>query len=247
MNQENNKDLINPFWNVKISFLVILIIAFIVTSILAEFRVITSFFDYPISNFFDNNRNQVTDLVFIIITTTADTINLMIAGFILTVIKRTRKFGMILLISLVAVTILVTYVKPLLGIDHPEQNFIPLISLPEKFTLERDSFMPFASGYSYPSNHIASATAFGFIIGGLAFKYSKRFSIIFIIAFPAIIGVSKLYLIQHNLLDLVGGYLLGLIITGFFVRGLKANTNVESKSPLNENSKEKDDSQSRTL
>jgi membrane-associated phospholipid phosphatase len=239
MNNKTDKDLINP-WNIKISFLVILIGAFITTSILAEFKIVTSFFDMQIAQFFGNHQSKVTDLIFIVITTTADTINLMIAGFILTIIKRTRKFGMILLITLVAITILVTYIKPLLGIEHTGQTFVPLITLPDKFTLERDSFMPFAMDYSYPSNHIASATAFGFIIGGLAFKYSKRFSLIFLIAFPAIIGLSKLYLMQHNLFDLVGGYLLGLIVTGFIVMGLKANTKIEN-SQINDRPKEKDE------
>jgi undecaprenyl-diphosphatase len=240
MNNKTDKDLINPYWNIKISFLVILVGAFITTSILTEFKIFTSFFDMQIDQLFDNHQSKVTDLIFIVITTTADTINLMIAGFILTIIKRTRKFGMILLITLVAITILVTYIKPLLGIEHPEHTFIPLVTLPDKFTLERDSFMPFAMDYSYPSNHIASATAFGFIIGGLAFKYSKRFSLIFLIAFPAIIGLSKLYLMQHNLFDLVGGYFLGLIITGFIVRGLKANTKIEN-SQINDRPREKDE------
>lgn len=239
MNQETDKDLINPYWNIKFSYLVILIVAFTSVSILSEFKIITSFFDNAISNFFNNHQNEVTDLIFIVITTTSDTINLMIAGFILTIIKRTRKFGMILLICLVAITILVTYVKPLFGIEHPEHTFIPVITLPDKFTLERDSFMPFAMDYSYPSNHIASATAFGFIIGGLAFKYSKRFSLIFLILFPTIIGISKLYLMQHNFLDLVGGYLMGLVITGLIVRGLKANTKIV-KHQNNDEPKEKE-------
>jgi undecaprenyl-diphosphatase len=233
MNQETDKDLSNPYWNIKINDIVILIVAFIAISILAEFRITTSFFDIPTTNFLSIHQSKVTDLTFIVITTTADTINLMIAGFILTIIKRTRKFGMILLISLVAITILVTYVKPLFGIEHPEHVFTPLITLPDKFTLERDSFMPFAMDYSYPSNHIASATAFGFIIGGLALKYSKKFSITFLILFPAIIGLSKLYLMQHNLIDLVGGYLLGLIVTSLIVRGLKVNTKIQ-KSQVNE-------------
>lgn len=239
MSQEPDKDLQNPYWNVKVSLIAYFIIAFIAISVIAEFRIITDSFDQPMIKFFDSSRSQIADLIFIIITTTADTINLMIAGFILTIIKRTRKFGMILLISLVAITILVTYFKPLFGIAHPAQNFVPLIDLPDKFTLERDSFMPFTLEFSYPSNHIASATAFSFIIGGLAYRFSKKFSIIFLIAFPFVIGISKLYLLQHNLLDVIGGFLLGLVMISLFVRGLKANSKIVSKPDVNEKSKEK--------
>jgi hypothetical protein len=131
---------------------------------------------------------------------------------------------MILLISLVAITILVTYIKPLFGVEHPQETFVPLVSLPEKFTLERDSFMPLAQGYSYPSNHIASAAAFGFIIGGLSYRYSYKFGLAFMISFPVLIGFTKLYLFQHNLMDLIGGYLFGLIVAVLIVKGLKANT-----------------------
>lgn len=228
MNQEIGKDLSNPYWNVEFSLICLMTVAFIITSVFAEFGA-SGYLENPLMDYLNNHRTQITDFAFIVITTTSDTINLMIAGFAMTIIKRTRKFGMILLISLVAITILVTYLKPLFAIDHPVQNFTPLIALPDKFTLERDSFMPFALDYSFPSNHIASATAFAFIIGGLAFKYSRKFSIGFLIAFPAIIGFTKLYLFQHNVLDLVDGYLLGLIVTSLMVRGLKANTKIETK------------------
>ncbi len=206
MNTQIYKDTVNPFWNAKISLVFFLIISFVIVSTIA-LSGITNNLDNSITAYFDTIQNETLDLILIIITTTSDTINLIIAGFVLTIIKRTRRFGMILLISLVAITILVTYIKPLFGVEHPQETFVPLVSLPEKFTLERDSFMPLAQGYSYPSNHIASAAAFGFIIGGLSYRYSYKFGLAFMISFPVLIGFTKLYLFQHNLMDLIGGYL----------------------------------------
>lgn len=223
MNTQIYKDTANPFWNAKISLVFFLIVSFVIVSTIA-LSGITINLDNSITAYFENIQNETLDLIFIIITTTSDTINLIIAGFVLTIIKRTRRFGMILLISLVAITILVTYIKPLFGVEHPQENFVPLVSLPEKFTLERDSFMPLAQDYSYPSNHIASAAAFGFIIGGLSYRYSYKFALAFMISFPVLIGFTKLYLFQHNLMDLIGGYLFGLIIVVLIVKGLKANT-----------------------
>ncbi|WP_148686405.1 phosphatase PAP2 family protein [Candidatus Nitrosocosmicus hydrocola] len=222
MTTQPYKDTVNPFWNTKLSVIFLLVISFVIVSGVASSG-ITNNLDNSIAGFFGSLQDPTLDLIFIIITTTSDTINLIIAGFVLTIIKRTRRFGMILLISLVAITILVTYIKPLFGIEHPQETFVPLISLPEKFTLERDSFMPLAQGYSFPSNHIASAVAFGFIIGGLSYRYSFRFALAFMISFPIIIGFTKLYLFQHNLMDLIGGYLFGLIIVILIVKGLKAN------------------------
>ena len=223
MNTRLYKDTANPFWNTKLSVIFLLVVSFVIVSSVA-LSGITNDLDNSITGFFGSIQNPTLDLIFIIITTTSDTINLIIAGFVLTIIKRTRRFGMILLISLVAITILVTYIKPLFGIEHPQETFVPLISLPEKFTLERDSFMPLAQGYSFPSNHIASAVAFGFIIGGLSYRYSYRFAFAFMLSFPIVIGFTKLYLFQHNLMDLIGGYLFGLIVVILIVKGLKANT-----------------------
>jgi undecaprenyl-diphosphatase len=83
--------------------------------------------------------------------------------------------------------------------------------------------MPFAQDYSYPSNHIASAAAFSFIVAGLSYRYSSRFAIAFLISFPVLIGFTKLYLFQHHLIDLVGGYFFGLVIAAVMVKALKAN------------------------
>jgi hypothetical protein len=99
--------------------------------------------------------------------------------------------------------------------------------------------MPFAQGYSYPSNHIASAVAFGFIIGGLSYRHSYRFAIAFLISFPILIGFTKLYLFQHNLIDLIGGYLVGLIVVILIVKGLKANTETRKNKDVVQNADNK--------
>ena len=213
---------INPYWNINLLLIFIFIFIFAIASLLAVTGVLGNL-DEIITKFIKDIRSQTLDVVFITITTMSDTINLIIVGFILTIIKRTRRIGMILLITLVSVTILVTYCKPLFAIEHPNIDFKPLVILPDKFTLERDSFMPFAQDYSYPSNHIASAAAFSFIVAGLSYRYSSRFAIAFLISFPVLIGFTKLYLFQHHLIDLVGGYFFGLVIAAVMVKALKAN------------------------
>jgi undecaprenyl-diphosphatase len=213
---------INPYWNIKVTFIFLFFFIFAIASVIAVTGVFGNL-DEIVTKFINQIRSQTLDAVFIIITTMSDTINLIIVGFILTIIKRTRKIGMILLITLVSVTILVTYCKPLFAIEHPGLEFKPLIILPEKFTLERDSFMPFAQDYSYPSNHIASAAAFSFIVGGLSYKYSSRFAIVFLIFSPILISFTKLYLFQHHFIDLIGGYFFGLVIVAILVKILKPN------------------------
>ena len=226
MSQKSNTDIKhNPFWNVEYSYVIIFFLCFLTITLLAVTGLAKNI-DVPISNYFEGiNRNGQSDLLVIAITTVSDTINLIIAGFILTIIKKTRRFGMIILISLVVITILVTYVKPFIAINQPPSTFKPIVSLPEKFSLEKDSFMPFAQNYSYPSNHLASTTAFSFIVGGLIYNRLPYFAKSFMIFFPTTIGITKLYLLQQYFSDVIGGCILGLIISSLIVKLLK----IESK------------------
>ena len=220
MNQKNNNNNNtierNPFLNIKYSYILLFLICFTIITIFTITGLVKNIDDF-IFNYFKNlPRNSHSDLLVIVVTTISDTINLIIIGFILTIIKKTRRFGMILLISIVAITIVTTYVKPFFAANHfPTTSvFESLVKLPAKFTLEKDSFMPFAQNYSYPSNHLASTTAFCFVIGGLIYKRSPHFAKGFIIIYPIIIGITKLYLLQQYFSDIIGGYILGLIISG---------------------------------
>ncbi len=224
MNQKSNIHInYNPFWKVRNLYILVFLLCFGVITVLTVTGLVKNL-DNFISDYFKHiTRNSQSDLLIIIITTISDTINLIIIGFILTIIKRTRRFGMILLISIVAITIVVTYVKPFFATNQPSTtlDFEPLVKLPDKFTLEKDSFMPFAQNYSYPSNHLASTTAFSFIIGGLIYKRTTHFAKGFMIFFPAIIGFTKLYILQQYFSDIVGGCILGLIISSLAIKLLK--------------------------
>jgi undecaprenyl-diphosphatase len=241
MNQKNsnNNNTIerNPFLNIKSSYILLFLICFTIITIFTMTGLIKNIDDF-IFNYFKNlPRNSQSDLIVIVVTTISDTINLIIIGFILTIIKKTRRFGMILLISIVAITIVTTYVKPFFAANHfPTTSvFESLVKLPAKFTLEKDSFMPFAQNYSYPSNHIASTTAFCFVIGVLVYKRLPYFAKGFIIIYPIIIGITKLYLLQQYFSDIIGGYILGLIISGLIIKltkkveGERKNNGVEEK------------------
>jgi len=113
---------------------------------------------------------------------------------------------------MVFIAISIIYIKPVIGRHGPSEMFRSSLILPKHFALEDDSVAPFARDYSYPSNHIAIATALVFIAG---FEVNKKFRIggILIWTFPVLIGISKLYLMQHYFTDIIGGFLLGLIIS----------------------------------
>jgi undecaprenyl-diphosphatase len=201
-------------WLVKIrSFeFTILAIAFVCITAMVAFG-LTTYFDGIIATWVKSLQgNEKMDIFMIILTSFSDVSTLLIIGVILTIIRRTRRMGLIFLLSMVFIAISIIYIKPVIGRHAPPEGFRSSLILPKHFALEDDSVTPFARDYSYPSNHLAIATALVFIVG---FEINKKSRIggILIWAFPALIGISKLYLMQHYFTDIIGGFLLGLMIS----------------------------------
>jgi undecaprenyl-diphosphatase len=173
----------------------------------------TAAIDTMVSRYFESIQgNENLNSLIIIITTFGDVFSLVIVAIILTIIRRTRKTGMIFLISIVILTILVMYIKPLVGRPMPPYGFEPKSQLSENLKIENDSLVPYARDLSYPSNHVARTTAFAFIVGFALSKKSRAVGLMMWL-FPTIIAITRLYVMQHYLTDLVGGFLLGLIIS----------------------------------
>ena len=190
----------------------ILAIAFVCITAMVAFG-LTTYFDGIITKWVKSLQgNEKIDIFMIIITSFSDVSTLVIIGVILTIIRRTRRMGLIFLLSMVFIAISIIYIKPVIGRHGPSEGFRSSLVLPKHFALEDDSVTPSARDYSYPSNHLAIATALVFMVG---FEVNKKSRIggILIWAFPALIGISKLYLMQHYFTDIIGGFLLGLIIS----------------------------------
>jgi undecaprenyl-diphosphatase len=164
--------------------------------------------------------NPALDVLMLGITTSGDISTLFLFAIIITIIRRTRKAGMVFLIAIVALAILTMYMKPFLGRAIPPYQFEPAIELPENFNIETDSLAPFAAGFSYPSGHASRATALAFIVGYLLYR-KARWAGYAVWAFPVIIGISRVYVQQHYPMDLVGGFLIGVIISAVLSGAMK--------------------------
>lgn len=177
--------------------------------------------DDAVSRYFKSiHGNAGLDAAMIAITTLGDMTTLFVFGIVITIIRRTRKVGMIFLIALVTLAVAVMYIKPLVGREIPPYGFDPAIDLPENFTLERDSPGPIAAGFSYPSGHTANATALAFIVGFALYNKSKTAAYA-LWAFPVIIGITRLYLTQHYPTDIIGGFLFGGIVSVVLSNAMK--------------------------
>jgi len=202
----------------------IIVLSFIVLSFLVSIGA-TNNIDKVISNYFYQiGGNPTIDITMVIISSIGDLFFMLIVGIILTIIRRTRKIGLIFLISIVILSISIMYIKPIIGRTSPIEQFVPHYRLPENYMIEKDSMMPIARDLSFPSNSIARDTAFIVIIGyWLIFFRNRILTGKLLYIFPFLIGFSKLYLLQHYFFDIIGGMLYGLIISMVLCKVLKLN------------------------
>ena len=178
--------------------------------------------DDAVSRYFKSiqGSNPSIDTAMIVITSLGDVTTLFIVGIALTIIRRTRKVGMIFLIALVLIVVLVMYIKPLIGRQIPPYGFEPASKLPENFSLESDSLAPFAAGFSYPSGHASRTTALAFIAGYAIYNKSKKMGYA-IWAFPVIIGITRIYVMQHYPTDIIGGFMFGGLVSVVLSNAMK--------------------------
>jgi undecaprenyl-diphosphatase len=202
-------------------YFVILAAAFITFSAIVASGV-TFQADDAVSRYFKSiqGSNPSIDTAMIVITSLGDVTTLFIVGIALTIIRRTRKVGMIFLIALVLIVVLVMYIKPLIGRQIPPYGFEPASKLPENFSLESDSLAPFAAGFSYPSGHASRTTALAFIAGYAIYNKSKKMGYA-IWAFPVIIGITRIYVMQHYPTDIIGGFMFGGLVSVVLSNAMK--------------------------
>lgn len=146
------------------------------------------------------------------ITSLGDVVTLVIISIVLSIIRRTRRQGLILLITILLTVILLTYIKPIVARENPDYPSPFLLSNNTGFVIEEDTLSPLSRDYSYPSNHVAISTAFAFIVGYSLNKRSRMGGWL-IWGFPLIVSLTRVLLIQHYVTDVIGGFLFGLIVS----------------------------------
>jgi undecaprenyl-diphosphatase len=203
-----------PSWiiGIKSKQLIILVIIFVVLTAMVASDVTVRFDNFIITYFKSIQGNKSVDAMMITVTSFGDVFTLLIIAIILTIIRRTRKMGMIFLIAIVIIAIAVMYIKPIIGRTSPTNRFEPALQLPKHFVLEDDSLAPFARDLSYPSNHVAITTALAFIVG-FGLNQKLRIGGLLIWLLPVSVAFSKLYIMQHYTTDVIAGFVLGLIIS----------------------------------
>ena len=199
----------------------LLLTAFLICTIIAlsenTFEFEKKFMGYVQSS----SGNTTIDLGMWLITESGNVFVMLPFSAILLIIRRTRRIGMTLLILIVISTILTGYIK--CGVDR-DRPFLTWEGTNIPIEIEPDSFSLFCDGKSwtagFPSGHASRAAMFAFV---LSYVLSERFprwcNIVWL--YPIMIAFSRVYVLQHYPLDVIGGTILGIFLAGIVSNKLK--------------------------
>jgi undecaprenyl-diphosphatase len=182
---------------------------------------ITEGFDQSVVLFVSENvGNPVLDIVMQSITESGDTFYMLGFGVITLLIKKTRRIGITLMILIVLSTLLTGYIK--CGVDRDRPDFLyEGVEFPVE--LSKDTFALFCEGgfdASFPSGHAARSIVFGIV---LAYVLSQQFprGCYLLFLYPILVSISRVYVLEHFPMDVIGGSILGIMLTGVLANRTK--------------------------
>lgn len=197
---------------------------------LVYFQITEGFDQSIISSVADNVGNPSLDLIMQIITESGHYTYMLGFGALMLLIKKTRKIGITLMILIVLSTLLTGYIK--CGVDRDRPDFV-YEGAPFPVPISHDTFASFCEGgpnASYPSGHAARAIIFGIILG---YALSERFprGAYLLLLYPLLVSISRVYVLQHFPMDVIGGTILGVMLAGVMAKKTKLYKIFEKSKP----------------
>ncbi|HYY67726.1 MAG TPA: phosphatase PAP2 family protein [Nitrososphaeraceae archaeon] len=99
----------------------------------------------------------------------------------------------------------------MVGRHTPPIIFPHSLSTSQKQIIEEEVVSPLAKSLSYPASHVAIVACFAYI-AEIKIVSKSKLLIILIWSYPFFMAFLRLYLMQYYLTDVIGGFLLGLVV-----------------------------------